>query len=515
MKLAFLHSGQASCEYLSQTLQAELLDSEDIYNQQDLCIAGSYEDVDNVIEIYQQYTPNLVIVFYQQAEHYFANALRSGEKLSEAAVQWTKSIEQLMAFQRRNRAVVKLVNLEQSLANPISLKEKLETFSVEISEFAAEFYKEDMALITACQYVSQTPTIRKLNKLLQASSVPLLSDNEVMLDLDASYTVHCEDMEVMHNAIQKYQNEAILINNERDLILLQLQQVQEELEGLFKQSANDKKSLETEKQISTELQAHIAQKKTQHAEIVALLEQEVAEIRSVAEKQKVEFKEQLKASESSASQTDYDNLMNERDLILLQLHNVQEELEHYYLALQASNKKAETSKNSRVEEIKTKREITNLTKRLDTQRSELAAKGYQVSLHKKELEAIKRTVFWKTSAPVRGLANVINKNKLREQKLQQDVTLILASEFFDSDWYLQTYPDVKEAGIHPAEHYLKYGGKEGRMPGPLFLGDLYLERYPDVAEAEINPLLHFVKFGVEEGREASPKLLQNLSGETI
>jgi hypothetical protein len=88
----------------------------------------------------------------------------------------------------------------------------------------------------------------------------------------------------------------------------------------------------------------------------------------------------------------------------------------------------------------------------------------------------------------------------------------MTSEYFDIIWYLQSYPDVAESGINPAEHYLCFGADEGRAPGPLFDSNWYLSQYPDVAENEVNPLLHYVKFGAQEGRTASPKLLQHQKG---
>lgn len=37
---------------------------------------------------------------------------------------------------------------------------------------------------------------------------------------------------------------------------------------------------------------------------------------------------------------------------------------------------------------------------------------------------------------------------------------------FDADWYLQTYPDVAQAGLNPLRHYLDHGAAEGRLPRP-------------------------------------------------
>jgi glycosyltransferase involved in cell wall biosynthesis len=43
---------------------------------------------------------------------------------------------------------------------------------------------------------------------------------------------------------------------------------------------------------------------------------------------------------------------------------------------------------------------------------------------------------------------------------------IESSESFDRDWYLKQYPDVRESGMDPFDHYRRYGRREGRTPGP-------------------------------------------------
>jgi len=43
-----------------------------------------------------------------------------------------------------------------------------------------------------------------------------------------------------------------------------------------------------------------------------------------------------------------------------------------------------------------------------------------------------------------------------------DYIRIKRSGLFDSEYYLQKYPDVKKANINPLWHYVKYGWKEGR-----------------------------------------------------
>lgn len=77
---------------------------------------------------------------------------------------------------------------------------------------------------------------------------------------------------------------------------------------------------------------------------------------------------------------------------------------------------------------------------------------------------------------------------------------IIDSGFFDPEYYLTKNPDVKNAGVDPLEHFLNFGGIEGRNPSPKFDSSWYLEKYPDVKAAGINPLLHFLLYGKEEGR---------------
>ncbi|MFA3790781.1 glycosyltransferase [Aliiglaciecola sp. SL4] len=45
--------------------------------------------------------------------------------------------------------------------------------------------------------------------------------------------------------------------------------------------------------------------------------------------------------------------------------------------------------------------------------------------------------------------------------IEQNIKL---GKYFDANWYLDTYPDVAEAGVEPLEHYINCGRGEGRFP---------------------------------------------------
>ena len=82
-------------------------------------------------------------------------------------------------------------------------------------------------------------------------------------------------------------------------------------------------------------------------------------------------------------------------------------------------------------------------------------------------------------------------DNIRYTGKSEDYKLISKSKYFDKHWYLKTYPDVK--GKDPVEHYLKYGWKEGKNPGPLFDGAIYFDFHKNVAKVGINPLRHYEK----------------------
>ena len=81
-----------------------------------------------------------------------------------------------------------------------------------------------------------------------------------------------------------------------------------------------------------------------------------------------------------------------------------------------------------------------------------------------------------------------------------DYMAIESSPLFSREWYLQKNPDVDKTHVDPVWHYLHYGWKKNRDPGPEFCGKEYLRLYPDAAEAGIAPLLHYERRGRREGR---------------
>jgi hypothetical protein len=82
---------------------------------------------------------------------------------------------------------------------------------------------------------------------------------------------------------------------------------------------------------------------------------------------------------------------------------------------------------------------------------------------------------------------------------------IAASPFFDAEWYLGRNGDVVTSGLAAASHYARFGGREGRDPGPRFSVTQYLARHPEAASEPAGAFFHALVHGQEgDGAPALP-----------
>jgi hypothetical protein len=79
---------------------------------------------------------------------------------------------------------------------------------------------------------------------------------------------------------------------------------------------------------------------------------------------------------------------------------------------------------------------------------------------------------------------------------------------FDEEWYLKTYPDVRDAvnngrARSGRQHYIDSGYFECRLPGLFgFQAEKYLELNPDLRDlSKDQALQHFIYSGYREGRD--------------
>jgi glycosyltransferase involved in cell wall biosynthesis len=90
---------------------------------------------------------------------------------------------------------------------------------------------------------------------------------------------------------------------------------------------------------------------------------------------------------------------------------------------------------------------------------------------------------------------------------RNDIDVVI-HESFDEEYYLDSNPDIKDAGISAIEHYMNYGWKEGRSPTDWFDVTYYLETYKDVKNENIEPFEHYISTGKLENRK--PKSESNI-----
>lgn len=98
----------------------------------------------------------------------------------------------------------------------------------------------------------------------------------------------------------------------------------------------------------------------------------------------------------------------------------------------------------------------------------------------------------------------MNDKLIKWLKNWEAYSLIEKSDLFDTNYYLDHYPGVKETGLVPVFHYINFGWKEGKNPSDKFNTTYYLTQNRDVAVLNINPLVHYIQFGRAEGRLPTP-----------
>jgi hypothetical protein len=200
-------------------------------------------------------------------------------------------------------------------------------------------------------------------------------------------------------------------------------------------------------------------------------------------------------------------LRQESELLLLQLHQVQEELEQYYLKNLDLDKAVTAGQKAAADTQKT---LAQAQKALvDAQRK---AKALQLQLQQMQDELKHQQALFaasvaqsarKTSTFARWVPSparrMLSHSRDKKTRLSQ-LDAIRKSSWFDPQWYLDTYPDIRAARIDPVEHYLTTGWKENRNPCSGFDTAYYLRSNPDITYSGLNPLWHFIAFGSKEGR---------------
>jgi hypothetical protein len=78
--------------------------------------------------------------------------------------------------------------------------------------------------------------------------------------------------------------------------------------------------------------------------------------------------------------------------------------------------------------------------------------------------------------------------------------------WFDTQWYLEQNPDVRNEDICPLDHFVRIGAAEGRRPHPMFDIESYARRYLSGSKPIAEALLHFMTIGLDKGAAPDPRL---------
>lgn len=81
---------------------------------------------------------------------------------------------------------------------------------------------------------------------------------------------------------------------------------------------------------------------------------------------------------------------------------------------------------------------------------------------------------------------------------------ISSSGLFDFDHYASSADKSFENSAASINHYITKGVELRIDPHPLFSTGFYLETYPDIADAGVNPLDHYIQYGAQEMRDPHP-----------
>jgi hypothetical protein len=125
--------------------------------------------------------------------------------------------------------------------------------------------------------------------------------------------------------------------------------------------------------------------------------------------------------------------------------------------------------------------------------------GLQYTWSAEEIIAVWQRIM-ELAGPVPGLGIL---KHVEPAKYFEDEYIIDRSGLFLSDWYLETYTDVQEAGARAFAHYCSHGWKEGRRPNFYFDPEWYSKTYPQLVNVGRNPLVDYIQTGEKENSRPS------------
>ncbi len=539
LKELTIEPGQNNC-YLFYPTLTSLLSHSLFDSSLRTQITSCFEDLSNkIFDLKKKNKSNLICVGISVLSDEEFNRALNGISYKVSFASESCSLERMLA--------------EYFINKSMKLKKMVGAISA-ISQFVEEMKVSESEMESELSFISDSLSIKSSfgDSSDIASAQTLLNDKSKLID---QLTKKLEELEKQHSTVvndlneQKTAQETLTKDHERAIHQIQVLQesiVEKHQEFSLKKSESESKYL---KQISKlqrendELLSTLKECEDQKLSFQQRFESSISEnqklknlceakslditritsLNETLEIEKVSTKQELDSSikeiqklhelyeanslKNAKLTTLNGELVKENKVLAAKILDINEEQMNLSLSYTSLTEQAENDRKQAIAKQKVlERELTRIKARNAEVTHKYSSLRYQMFCTNRELELIQSSPIWKGSRLLKNLKSKLNKNKISES-VKADIALIATSEYFDFDWYLDTYSDVEDANVDPAQHYLIAGAEEGRMPGPNFDGNWYLERYPDVAEAQINPLLHYIKCGKREGRVPSPKML--------
>jgi len=418
----------------------------------------------------KQFPQAQFLLFFTRVETALAHALQQEVEPRLFLECWQAANRQLLKFHWRHRQRALLLDVEAVSLHPQALKEICRRIGLvlkpTVNSSTPAIVVSAVERLLAEYLLATQPAVQTLQMELEASSQPLgdmvpniqLQPAELIDSFRQSQAYQRTLQQQLEQAQQTLQKQEKLAAG-LQIHIEQLTQARDEQIQLVQQRdlqlANITRAHDAHARVSGERLAHIEVLTKDHDEQVRLANERQSQL------------EQTKAEQ----ETTHRETAQENELLLQQLLQGQEELEHYFLKCQ---------------------ELT------DERHRELQAKDGETD-KPRQREKVTQMLSWNRAA--QSIARLFKYTNKERKKILKQVDLLKASGLFDEAWYLSAYPDVASAGIDPVKHYLSHGVAEGRNPSPVFDTRAYLAAYPDIVAAGVNPLVHFVEFGMAEGRQ--------------
>lgn len=475
------------------------------------------------------------LVFYRKAVPFIAERLAQGIKLQQAQNEWIKQTSFILNKQKQNRRLIRLVDADCAAADVKACKKILKGYDVSFAVEKPLMLEPSLEHLVAQQQVLSFSELQRINVQLDASSLPLTDNDAELAQVDAQTIIE----KVHANAQQLEDNNAKLKNELKDATeaLDKLHATQSELEQQLTQTqqaletkASDHEQLEQQlQQVQKDLENYyVKEQQTQHdkAALAGQLQQTESKL-NAANAEKDELAQQLAEAKQARDSKSPDHELLER-----QLEQVQQDVESYYIKYQQAKYEknqlaAQQLKGQGLEEAlaRAQRDIQSKNEKLHSFSQKMKKLKVQLDAASAELQELKnrkqlpavieqsveqtgrqREISRVPAAFLRKLSKPFAaKKKSKDNQTEKDnLKLITESALFDADYYLANNKDVAQSvvenGVNPAQHYLRYGGFEGRKPSKGFDSAWYLAQNKDVAEAKFNPLVHYLLYGQAEGR---------------